>query len=373
LRRFWSGNIGIAEGALRSGCKFYAGYPITPSSDLMEYMAQQLPEHGGVFIQSEDEIAAINMIIGASIAGYKSMTATSGPGFSLMQEGIGYAVMVEVPIVIVDVMRLGPATGQATKAGQGDILQARWGRHGDQYVVVYAPSSVQECFELTLEAFNTSEKLRTPVIILVDELIAHLWETVELKEKYHYIDRKWSEEPSDAFFGAMDGEVPPMPIIGRGLNVLYTGSTHDKYGYRKTQDPIIHRELVSRFRSKVMNKLNELFIYEMDSEPNMKLGFVGFGSVARSIAEAVDILRSRGIPSGYLKLNTLWPMNYNILIEFVSQCNLTIVPELNLGQLIYDVQIARYEEVIGYNKVGGGEAISPEELVRFSMEVLSQN
>jgi 2-oxoglutarate ferredoxin oxidoreductase subunit alpha len=370
LRRFWSGNIAVAEGALKAGCKFYAGYPITPSSDLMEHMVRRLPENGGVFIQTEDEIAAINMIIGASIAGLKSMTATSGPGFSLMQEGIGYAVMAEVPIVIVDVMRLGPATGQATKSGQGDIMQARWGRHGDQYVVIYTASTVQECLELSIEAFNTAERLRLPVILLVEEIVAHLWESIDVKKRYEIFDRRLSKNIGTPFFGPKDSLVPPMPVLGEGLDALYTGSTHDEYGYRRTQDPIAHSDLVFRFKEKVESVKSEIFRYTVEKEPNMKIGFISYGSVARSVMEAVYRLRDDGISSGYLKLNTLWPIDYEVLDDFTNDCEIVIVPEINLGQIIYDVRSIRRRGIFGFNKVGGGEPIGPVELVRYSMEVL---
>jgi len=369
---FWSGNIALAEGALKAGCNFYAGYPITPSSDLMEYMAREMPKRGGVFIQAEDEIAAINMIIGASIAGSKAMTATSGPGFSLMQEGIGYAVMVEVPIVIVNVMRLGPATGQATKAGQGDIMQARWGRHGDQYTIVLCPSSVKECYYLMIHAFNFSEEIRVPVIVVVDELIAHLWESVYITEDIPIKERKWATSTEMPPFGGDKYDVTPMYPLGRGFHVLYTGSTHDYWGFRKTQDPKVHKELVTRFKRKVVSRLDDVFIYkEYFREDRYDIGYIVYGSVFRPTLEAAYKLREKRLKVGILKLNTLWPLNYDVIGEFCNKAKIVIVPELNLGQLILDVYMVKEREnVFGYNKVGGGEPIYPEELYDFSLKVM---
>ncbi len=366
--KFWSGNIAFAEGALKAGCRFYAGYPITPSSDLMEHMASKLPEYGGIFIQAEDEIASVNMIIGASIAGLKSMTATSGPGFSLMQEGIGYAVMTEVPIVIVDITRLGPSTGQATKAGQGDLMQARWGRHGDQYLVVLSASSVQDCYLTAIRAFNVSEKFRVPVVVLIDELIGHLWESVEVPEEVEIIDREWTETADTPYFGGK--LVPPMPKLGKGLNVLYTGSTHDEWGYRKTQDPDVHRKLVSRIKRKIMDNASEIFKYRILGEIDGDVLFVAYGSPARSCREAVIKLAERGIKAGLILLDTLWPIDYKQLGKLVSNANKIIVPELSLGQLIYDILIVRSDNVYNYHKIGGGVPIYPNELVSYALEVL---
>ena len=369
IRRFWTGNIASAEGALRAGCNFYAGYPITPSSDLMEYMARELPKRGGVFIQGEDEIASINMLIGASIAGAKAMTATSGPGFSLMQEGIGLAVMLEVPLVIVDVMRLGPATGQATKSGQGDLMQSRWGRHGDQVLVVYAPSSVKEAFLLTIKAFNTAESLRTPVVVLLDELIGHLWEVIDVPEDIEVVERVWGSEPGAFFDSEVPENPPPMPKLGVGLNVLYTGSTHDGYGFRKTQDPDAHNKLVRRIHRKIYGNLDRIFIYDYHGEDAPDILFITFGSVSRPATEAVDILNSDGYRVGILKLMTLWPIDYTALKSFVNKSQIVIVPEMNLGQLIHDVKMVGGDKVYGFNKIGGGIPIYSSELVGYAKEV----
>lgn len=369
---FLSSNEASAEGAIAAGLKVYIGYPITPSSDLFEYLAEKLPKYGGIVYQAEDEIASINALVGAALAGAKAMTATSGPGFSLMQEGIGLAIMLEVPIVIVDVMRLGPATGQATKSGQGDVMQARWGRHGDQYLVVYSASNVYEAYIYTIEAFNTAEKLRTPVVLLIDELTGHLTETIEIPDEIEVIDRVWTEE-STKFFDSDDFRIPPpMPKIGIGLNILYTGSTHDGYGFRKTQDAEVHSRLVNRLKRKIIDNASWLFKYEVfDWDDYVNIGFITYSSVFRSVLDASRALREEGYSVGILKLNTLWPIKYDILSKYVNNADMIIVPEMNLGQLIHDVRIAsKHDRIYQYNKIGGGIPIYPSELVRYVKEVI---
>jgi len=374
-RMFLTGNRAIALAALDSGLGFYAGYPITPSSDLMEYIAVELPRRGGVFIQAEDELASINMVIGASIAGAKSMTATSGPGYSLMQEGIGLAVMLEVPIVVVDITRLGPATGQATKAGQGDLMQARWGRHGDQYTAVFSASTVRDAYDITIHAFNVAESLRVPVTLLIDELTGHLWETVELPDAPTIVDRVWTDRDGEFFHSDNPSIPPPMPKLGVGLNVLYTGSTHDGRGFRKTQDAEIHSRLVRRLRDKVFRNIDKIFrfnVYPMDGE-DVDIVFISYGSVSRSAMEATRILIDKGYRAKSIDLNTLWPMDYNLLRRLVGDSTIIIVPELCLGQLIYDVKmIAGGDRVYGYNKVGGGIPIYPSELVEYVGRVMAR-
>lgn len=253
---FWQGNEACAEAALAAGCRFFAGYPITPSSEIAELLAQKLPKIGGIAIQMEDELASIGAVVGASWAGAKAMTATSGPGFSLMQETIGYAFMTETPCVIVDVQRLGPSTGQATKCGQGDAMQARWGTHGDYSAIAVSPNSVQELFELTVDAFNLAEKYRTPVVLLTDETVAHMRERVKIPstEDLQILNRRKPKPNEKAFFGLE--EIPPMPSVGEGYNLAVTGSTHNEYGIRFTADPTVHRQLVedSTPRSRIMPK-----------------------------------------------------------------------------------------------------------------------
>ncbi len=373
-RHFWSGNIAIAEAALTAGLNFYAGYPITPSSDLMEYIARNLPKRGGIFVQGEDELSSINMVIGASIAGAKAMTATSGPGFSLMQEALGMAIMLEIPLVLVDVMRLGPSTGQATKSGQGDVMQARWGRHGDQALVVLTASSPQSAYQRTIDAFNISEMLRTPVILLIDELTAHLWETVTIdKDQISLIERRYGK-PGDAFFDSGDPSIPPpMPRIGEGYNVLYTTSTHDGFGIRKTQDAQIHNHLVRRIYKKIWNNVEYLFnynIYPVDMvEKDKDIIIISYCSTARVASETVEKLNKEGFVAMNVELRTLWPINYDELSKIIKDAGIVVVPEMNLGQIIYDIKIiGNGLDIYSFNKIGGGIPIYPDELYNYIIE-----
>ncbi len=365
-RALLSGNEAVAEGALAAGCNFFAGYPITPSSEIMHYMARELPKRGGIFIQAEDELAAINMVIGASWAGARAMTATSGPGFSLMQEGLGYAVMTETPLVVVNVMRAGPATGQATKAAQGDLMQARWGRHGDQLVPVLAPSTPQEAYDLTIEAFAIAEELRTPVIVLSDEFIAHGREVVYLRSNVEIPSRRKPKDPSEPPFGSPDPRVaPPMPPLGEGFYVIVTGSTHNEYGYRDVHSFETHFKLVKRLIDKIKLNASKIFRYEVVGDSDAKVAIVCFGSVARSAKHALKIIRSRGIKAKLIRLVTLWPLNDEAIERELEEVKLVVVPELSLGQLVYDVQrlVDGDAKIVGVNKVGGGIPIYPSEIV----------
>ena len=369
-KRFWSGNIAIAEGALAAGVDFYAGYPITPSSEIMEHMARELPKRGGIFLQAEDEIASLFTLIGASWADAKPMTATSGPGFSLMQEGLGIAVMTETPLLVVDVMRVGPGTGQASKAAQGDLLQARWGRHGDQIIPVFAPASAQDCFDLAVFAVNTAEKLRTPVILLSDELLAHTWEVVEVPKEVERAERRLpaGKEPP---FGSEDPRLPPpMPRLGEGEALLVTGSTHDPWGFRHTSDPAVHRNLVHRLWEKIWLNKEELARFEAVGLENAEVGIVAYGSVARSALSARELLSGR-VRVGVLILKTLWPLPEEPIRDLAKTAKMILVPEMNLGQLLWDVEriVQGSAKVVPFSKVGGGIPIYPEELAQKILEV----
>ncbi len=362
-----SGNEAVAIGALDAGCNFYVGYPITPSSEIMHYMARELPKRGGMFIQAEDELAAINIAIGASWGGARVMTATSGPGFSLMQEGLGYAIMTETPLVLVNVMRVGPATGQASKPAQGDVMQARWGRHGDQAVPVLAPATPQEAYDLTIEAFAISEQLRVPTIVLSDEFVAHGREVVFRREKVEIPERprpRNGEPP----FGSEDPRIaPPMPPLGAGYYVLVTGSTHNEWGYRDVHSFETHFKLTRRLYEKIWGNVGKLFKMEViEPSKRAKAAIVCFGSVSRSAREARRRLESEGIPTKLIRLITLWPIDSQKLGHELEDVELVVVPELNLGQLRYDVEIAikRSEaKIVGVNKVGGGIPIYASEIV----------
>jgi 2-oxoglutarate ferredoxin oxidoreductase subunit alpha len=367
---FWQGNEACAEAAIAAGCRFFAGYPITPASEIAEHLAKKLPKVDGVAIQMEDELASIGAVVGASWAGAKSMTATSGPGFSLMQETIGYAFMTETPCVIVDVQRLGPSTGQATKCGQGDVMQARWGTHGDYSAIALSPNSVQEMFELTIKAFNLAEKYRTPIILLADEEIAHMREQVTIPslESIEIVNRRKPKPGETAFFGLE--EVPPMPTVGEGYNVAVTGSTHNEYGIRFTADPNVHKRLVERLNSKIQDHADELAEAETHSIDDCQIGIISFGCTSRAIYEAVENAEAIGVTVGYARLKTIWPFPEKIVKKLAKTAEKIIVPEMNLRQLYYEVQrvAGGSSEIIALNKIGGGELITPEELTAKIME-----
>lgn len=362
---FWQGNEACAEGAITAGCRFFAGYPITPSSEIAEHLALRLPQVGGIAIQMEDELASLGAIIGASWAGAKAMTATSGPGFSLMQENIGYAFMTETPCVIVDVQRAGPATGQATKCGQGDVMQARWGTHGDYAAIVLSPNSVQEMFDLTVRAFNLAEKFRTPVVLLADEVVAHMREKIVLPslDELMIVNRRKPKSDEKAFFGSDD--VPPMPSFGEGFNVTVTGSTHDEYGIRATADPIVHRRLVERLVGKILKNADEIVDYESYRVDKCKVGIISFGCTSRTVYETVELAKEEGIDTGFIRLKTMWPFPEEVVKRMAKNANVIFVPEMNLRQIFYEVQrvVGDTGSVVSVNKIGGGEMITPEELL----------
>ena len=366
---FWSGNEACVEAAVVAGCRFFAGYPISPANEIPEHLSERLPQVDGIFMQMEDELASIGAVMGASWAGKKAMTATSGPGFSLMQETIGWGFMTETPCVIVDVQRVGPGTGQATKCGQGDVMQARWGTHGDYAAIALSPNSVQEMFELTVRAFNLAEKYRTPVILLADETIAHLREqiTVPPPDQIKIIDRKKPRPSDKAFFGLE--EVAPMPSVGEGFNVAVTASTHDEYGVRFTQDPIVHRRMLTSLNAKINDHADDIVEVEDYNVHECKVGIVSYGCTSRAVYEAVERAEAEGIRAGYVRLKTIWPFPDKAVKRLAESAERIIVPEINLGQISREVQrIACSSEVIPLNKIGGGELIKPEELLAKILE-----
>jgi len=362
---FWQGNEACAEGAIMAGCRFFAGYPITPASEIAEHLAERLPQVGGIAIQMEDEMASLGAVIGASWAGAKAMTATSGPGFSLMQENIGYAFMTETPCVIVDVQRVGPSTGQATKCGQGDVMQARWGTHGDYSSVALSPNSVQEMFDLTIRAFNLAEKYRTPVVLLADEVVAHTRERIEVPtlDKIEILNRRKPKPSDKAFFGSE--EIPPMPSVGEGFNVAVTGSTHDEYGRRYSADPVVHRKLVERLVGKIKQNAKMIMDFEGYNVEGCEVGIVSYGCTSRAVYETVELAKERGISVGFVRLKTIWPFPYDVVRALAQNAKMLVVPEMNLQQVFYEVERAAHGSVpvVPINKVGGGEMITPEEIL----------
>ncbi|MBS4014995.1 MAG: 2-oxoacid:acceptor oxidoreductase subunit alpha [Candidatus Latescibacteria bacterium] len=358
---FMQGNIACAEGALAAGCQYYAGYPITPSSEIMEHLSNRLPEVNGVFMQMEDEIASICSMIGASWAGAKAMTATSGPGFSLMLEGLGYALMTETPCVIVNIQRAGPATGQATRPGQSDIMQARWGAHGDYRIIGLSPWSVQEMYDLTIKAFNLAEQYRVPVILLADEVVGHLKESFIIKPELEIFIR--DSTMTDKPFGTeQDDGVPPMPAFGQGAKLLVTGSTHNQFGIRKVADPKVQDILVNRLCNKIDRHKKEICETESYLTDDAEYLFVSFGISARSAYAVVKQLRNQGIKAGLLRYKTIWPFDEDELKQTAQNCKMIFVPEMNRGQLVLEIQrVLCDKQVISIPKTQG-EAIYPSEI-----------
>jgi len=315
-------------------------------------------------MQMEDEIASIGAIMGASWAGAKAMTATSGPGFSLMQETIGWGFMTETPCVIVDVQRVGPGTGQATKCAQGDVMQARWGTHGDYSAIVLSPNSVQEMFELTVRAFNLSEKYRTPVVLLADETVAHVREQIAVPplEDIEVIDRKKPGKTETSFFGLQD--VAPMPAVGEGFNVAVTASTHDERGVRFTQDATVHRRMVQTLNAKVNDHVDDITHVEAHNVENCRVGVVSYGCTSRAVYEAIEQAEARGVKVGHVRLKTIWPFPDKMVKKLAKTARRIVVPEMNLGQICREVErVACSSTVVPLNKIGGGELITPEEVL----------
>jgi len=361
------GNEACAEGALRAGCRFFAGYPITPASEIAERLSYQLPQVDGTFIQMEDEIASMGAVIGASLAGVKSMTATSGPGFSLMQENLGFACMAEVPCVVVNVMRGGPSTGLPTNPSQGDVMQARWGTHGDHPIIVLSPTSVMECFSLTVKAFSYSEKYRTPVILLMDEVVAHMREKVVLPDasEVEVIDRvkpsvppEWYLPYEDTSFG-----VPPMGIFGEGYRYHVTGLVHDIRGFPTLRQDEIEPFLLRLFR-KISTHFNDIQLFENFFIEDADLVIVAFGCTARSAHRAMVEARARGMKVGLLKLITLWPFPRRFVEPLTQAGKTLLVPEMNMGQISREVKRVNQgmTEVITVNKIDG-TMITPQEIL----------
>jgi len=359
------GNEACVKGALAVGCRFYGGYPITPSSEIAEHMVRLLPGVDGVFVQMEDEIASLASVIGASLAGSKAMTATSGPGFSLMQEHIGFAAMTEVPCVVVNVMRGGPSTGSPTSPSQGDVMQARWGTHGDHPVIVLAPSSVGEVFDLTVRAFNLAERFRTPVIVLYDEIIGHTRESVVLPESVEIVDRvRPTGDPKDFWpmVAPPDG-VPPLPAFGDGYRFHVTGLTHDERGF-PTNDSKVAEALITRLHRKIEAHEDEIIQVESFMLDDADIAILAYGIVGRSAREAVERARAQGIKAGLIRPITLWPFPYGQVAEVAKKVDTIVVAEMNLGQIIGEVVRAAggEAEIVGYLRVDG-EPITPTALL----------
>lgn len=339
------GNQAVVEGAIAAGVKFYGGYPITPSTEIAEQLALRLPQVGGKFMQTEDEIAGLGTVIGASMAGQKAMTATSGPGFSLKQEMLGLACVAEIPCVIVNVQRVGPATGQPTSPAQGEVMQARWGTHGDHWLITISPSSVPECFELTLRAVTLSEKYRCPVILLMDEVIGHMREKIELPDNYDEIPQAERKQPTCApedylAYGCEDGsKVPAMAAFGSGYRWHVTGLIHDETGFPKGTGAAT-KSAQDRLRTKIEDNLEDIVQVENYKMEDAEFAVVAFGGAARTAYEAVDMARAEGLKVGFVRPITIWPFAEKQIQELAGKVKGILVHELNCGQYVLEVERA---------------------------------
>ncbi|MCD6472105.1 2-oxoacid:acceptor oxidoreductase subunit alpha [Candidatus Aerophobetes bacterium] len=371
--RIMSGNEAVVEGALVAGVRFFGGYPITPSSEIAEVLSRLLPQVGGKFIQMEDELSSVGAIVGASLAGIKSMTATSGPGFSLMQENMGLAFMAEVPCVIVDVQRGGPSTGLPTKVSQSDVMQVRWGRHGDQNVIALVPSSVRESFDLIIDCVNLAEEYRMPVVLLLDEVISHMREKVILPEKdeIKVIERKKPPKGQEKYFPyeITEDAIPPMANFGEGYRYHVTGLTHDETGF-PTSDPEKINQVMRRLYQKIEKHKEEIIKVEEKYTEDAEIAIFAYGSVARSAYSAVKEAREKGIKVGLMRPIILWPFPYKKVSDLANKVKRIIVPEMNMGQIIAEVKKVSFGKVKveGVNRIDG-ELITPSEIMAKIEEV----
>jgi 2-oxoglutarate ferredoxin oxidoreductase subunit alpha len=372
---FTMGDIACAEGALSAGCRYFGGYPITPATEIAEWMSVRMPELGGAYVQYEDEIASITSVIGASWAGTKAMTATSGPGASLMMEAVGLAVMTETPIVIVNIMRGGPSTGQPTRGQQGDVLQAKWGSHGDYQIIALTPASVQEMFDLTVRAFNLSEKYRVPVFVLADEIVGHMREALVIPDEksLKLVSRKMPNgDPSEYLpFKPDDDLVPPMALLGTKYQFYATGLTHDERGYPTDSDKV-QIELVTRLNEKILKHIDEITEVERYLLDDADIAIVAYGTPSRSAKKAIKDARAKGIKAGMLRLKTVWPFPEETIAQLASDVKHIIVPEQNMGQVYYMVRAFAAPTPVHLMAKPAGTPQLPDEILQKIMEVHAQ-
>jgi len=366
-KHFIHGDEACAEGAIAAGCRFFAGYPITPSTEIAEHLARRLPQVGGVFLQMEDELGSMAAILGASAAGARSMTATSGPGLSLMMENVGLGIMLEIPCVVVDVQRAAPSTGLPTMPGQADVMQARWGSHGDYEIVAYAPWSPQEMFDLTVRSFNVADHYRIPVLLMSDEVVGHMVERVVIPpaDQIEIWGRKRPKAtPNGRFdpFLAEDADlIPPMVHAGEGYRIHYTGLTHDERGYPDMSAETHHR-LVTRLVEKIRRNADQIILTEGYYLDDARILVISYGCTARSARRAVREARSRGIPAGMLRMISLWPFAEEQVKALARDMDAVIVAEMNLGQISREVERQARRSVTGVFHAGG-EMIPPEPIL----------
>jgi len=365
---FMDGDHACCEGALAAGCRAAFGYPITPSTEVVERIARRLPLVGGVFLQMEDEIASSIAIQGAAWGGMKVLTVSSGPGISLMMEHIGYAAMTETPCVFVNVQRVGPSTGLPTQVAQGDMMQARWGSHGDYEIIAICPNSPQECFDLTVHAFNLSERYRVPVLFMMDESVGHMTERVVIPEPEHLKieTRRAPSGPKEDFlpYEPKENMVPEMPPVGDGYKVHVTGLTHNEKGY-----PIMSTEvqdkLVRRLVDKIRLQADEICLVEEDRIEDAEIIIVAYGITSRVVLRTLQLARDKGLKVGVFRPVIVWPFPEKRLRELAQKAKLFIVPELNLGQVVLEVEriVGPYAKTVSITHAGGS-LHDPEEIVR---------
>lgn len=378
--QFMTGNEAAAVAAIKAGCRFFAGYPITPSTEVAETMAKELPKVGGTFIQMEDEIASAAAIIGASLAGAKSMTATSGPGFSLMQEALGYAIMTEAPCVFVDVMRGGPSTGLPTKPAQGDIMQVRWGTHGDHQIIVLYPSTVEEVYKYTITAFNYAEKYRTPVVLLMDETLGHMRESfyIDYEDEYPEVIERIKDvdlEEEDIFhpFDVRENsKISPLMEMGKS-RFHVSGLVHDETGFPASNTPEVAEKAIKHLDSKIRLYAQDIALYDEYMLNDAEIVVVAYGTTARAALRAVKMARADKIPVGLFKPTTIWPLPTSRIKKIIKNTQALIVPELNLGQYVQELSKLNKENkfIESLTKVNG-ELITPEEILNSIIKVWIQ-
>ncbi len=365
--RLMRGDRAVVEGMLAAGIEFYAGYPITPANDIARWLSEELPQQGSIFIQMEDEISSLAAVLGASLTGLKSATATSGPGFSLMQEHIGYAAIAEIPCVIIDVQRTGPSTGRPTQPSQGDVMQSRWGTHGDHPIIVLCPSSVLESYTLAIRAFNLAERYRTPVILLMDEVIAHMREKVRLPlpEAEIYSRPKVTTPPQGYRPYSNDwGDVPPMASFGDGYRYNITGLFHDESGFY-TADLAKINTWLERLFGKIDQHLDDIVQVQTEDVENASVVVVSYGAAARSARYAVKQAQENGVAAGMVKLLTLWPFPEAVIRQLAPKIKRFVVVEMNRGQIQLEVErvAGGKAEVVGVNRMDG-EMVEPGEILK---------
>lgn len=364
---FLLGDSAIAEGAIAAGCRFFAGYPITPSTETAERMAERLPQAGGIYMQMEDELGSMAAIVGASWAGHKAMTATSGPGFSLMMENLGLGIITETPLVVCNVQRGGPSTGLPTLVGQGDMMQARWGSHGHYEIIAVVPWSAQECFDLTVRAFNYAERYRVPVLVMADAEVGHLTEKVVIPEpgKIEIWNRKRPQKSPGQFktFEPDDDLIPPMPRAGEGYHLFCESLTHDERGYPETTAPA-QQQLVKRLSEKIQKHRFDIYDFEERGIDGAEVVVLSYGISARIAIQAISLAQAKGIRVGLFRLKTAWPFPEERVRQISSRVRGFVVPEINLGQMVREVERCALDRC-GVSLVphAGGEIHEPEAIL----------